>query len=56
VKLRGLEPGARYVVHDVDEAESREATGHELMEDGLRLQAVERSAAVVVRYARQPRG
>jgi len=52
LKLRGLEPNARYVVADVDLQTPQEFSGAELSEKGLLLTAKNRPAAVVVIYRR----
>ncbi len=51
VKLRGLDPKARYAVTDIDHPESaQEFTGAELAERGLLVVAPNQPAAIVVTY------
>lgn len=51
VRLRGLDPRARYRLRDLDEASVRVLTGQELMQ-GLRISAPARPFAVVLHYER----
>jgi alpha-galactosidase len=51
VRLRGLDPRARYRLRDLDEASFRVVTGQELMQ-GLRISAPARPFAVVLHYER----
>jgi alpha-galactosidase len=53
VKLRGLDPEARYEVKNLDEEKSRRATGRELMETGLTVTAKEKPAALVFSYEKK---
>lgn len=51
VKLRGLDPKARYAVTDIDHpANAQEVTGGELAERGLLVVAPNQPAAIVVTY------
>jgi len=60
LRLRGLEPDARYRLTDLDAGRSKQMTGLELMEQGLPVALKERPAAVIITYqrvkARRPRG
>jgi alpha-galactosidase len=49
-KLRGLDPAAKYVVQDLDTAESRELTGGALMDDGLKVAIETQPGSVVITY------
>lgn len=49
-KLRGLDPAARYVLANRDEASTTEATGRELMEGGLPVSMKDRPSAAVITY------
>ena len=51
-QLRGLDPGARYKLTNLDVPGSTEATGRELMESGLPIAIQQRPCAVVVTYKR----
>ncbi|MBN2476980.1 MAG: NPCBM/NEW2 domain-containing protein [Pirellulales bacterium] len=51
-RLRGLEVDARYTVRNLDAAAPTEATGRELMEDGLPVSIEDRPGAVVITYQR----
>ena len=51
-KLRGLDPEARYIVIHLDVPGRTEATGRELMEQGLRVVLEERPGAAIVIYQR----
>jgi alpha-galactosidase len=51
VKLRGLDPKARYAVTDIDHpANAQEVTGVELAERGLLVVAPNQPAAMVITY------
>jgi alpha-galactosidase len=52
LKLKGLDPAARYQVTDLDDANSpgREYTGATLMDEGLLVTATERPSAKVLTY------
>jgi alpha-galactosidase len=50
--LRGLDPKARYSVTDVDSGKSVEATGRDLMENGLAVTVHARPGAALVTYRR----
>ena len=52
LKLRGLEPDARYRLTDLDDLHATEAAGRELMQDGLDVTVDERPGVVVVAYER----
>jgi alpha-galactosidase len=49
-ELRGLQPGARYAVTDLDAAGSRELTGRELMDEGLPIVIKAKPGAAVITY------
>jgi alpha-galactosidase len=51
-QLRGLQPGARYAVTNLDETGSTELTGRELMDDGLPVVIKAKPGAVVITYKR----
>jgi len=50
LKLRGLDPRARYVVTDVDDAKPVELSGRELMAKGLWLTLPEKPSVRIVTY------
>jgi alpha-galactosidase len=52
LKLRGLDPDARYTVRDVDQSQGTQKTGRELMENGLLVSIAERPGAVLITYSR----
>jgi alpha-galactosidase len=54
LKLRGLEPQARYLLQDIDRGDPREVQGQELLETGLRVTAVAPQTALIFTYHRQP--
>lgn len=54
VRLRGLDPQARYAVTDVDTGAVREATGQELMDRGLPLFAAAPRTALILTFRRIP--
>ncbi|HLZ10469.1 MAG TPA: GH36 C-terminal domain-containing protein, partial [Chloroflexota bacterium] len=49
-KLRGLEPGATYVLTDVDRGEIARKSGEDLATSGLILTIEEQPSAVTIRY------
>jgi alpha-galactosidase len=51
--LRGLEPGAQYVISNLDTGKTQELTGRELAEAGLLVVAEKRPSAVVVVYKKK---
>jgi alpha-galactosidase len=51
-QLHGLDPEARYTVTNLDVPGRTEATGRELMEQGLRVVLEERPGAAIVIYQR----
>ena len=51
-QLRGLEPGARYALTDLDAAGSKVLTGRELMDEGLPVVIKAKPGAVVITYQR----
>jgi alpha-galactosidase len=53
VKLRGLEPKARYLLEDFDGPGGKEATGRELMETGLLIALKDCPAAGVIVYRKK---
>jgi alpha-galactosidase len=50
VKLRGLEPGARYTLTDLDADRPQQLSGRELGETGLLVTAPNRPSAIVILY------
>jgi alpha-galactosidase len=54
LRLGGLDPGARYVVQDIDGGERREAPGRELLETGLEVTAENPQTALLFTYQRKP--
>ncbi len=54
LKLRGLDPAARYTLTDFDAGPRGQFSGRELMDEGLSVEAVERPQAVVIAYRRGP--
>ena len=48
--LRGLDPGASYLVNDLDSQLSEQLTGRELMDKGPRVSISERPGAAIVTY------
>ncbi len=54
LKLRGLDPEARYVFQDIDGAEPRAIKGQELLETGLKVTAANPQTALLFTYRRQP--
>ena len=53
LRLRGLEPDARYAVKDVDSpGQTRTHTGRELMERGLTIETKVAPQAVILTYER----
>jgi alpha-galactosidase len=49
-KLRGLEPGARYVLLFVDSGERKEVTGSELMDKGLTVELPNPRSSALITY------
>jgi alpha-galactosidase len=54
LKLRGLDPAARYTLTDFDAGPGGQFSGRELLDEGLLVEAVERPQAVVITYRRGP--
>ena len=54
VQLRGLDPRARYVVTNLDDAKAREVSGRELMDKGLLLTLPETPSAHIHTYRQIP--
>jgi alpha-galactosidase len=52
LKLRGLDPAVRYTLTDFDARSSRQASGRELMDEGLLVEADDRPQAIVIAYRR----
>jgi alpha-galactosidase len=52
LRLGGLDPRARYGVIDFDDPRPREMSGKDLMATGLTLSALQRPAALLLRYER----
>lgn len=52
VKLRGLDPDARYTLTDLDSHQSQTATGRQLAEEGIVLEAPKKSQAILWTYRR----
>ncbi len=52
LKLRGLDPAVRYTLTDFDAGSSRQASGRELMDEGLLVEADDRPQAIVIAYRR----
>lgn len=52
LKLRGLDPGARYRVRDFDSGALAEASGRDLMEEGALVEISERPGAAILVYER----
>jgi hypothetical protein len=50
VRLRGLKPGATYLVEDLDGAPERRLTGKALMQEGLILRLERAPGSAVLRY------
>jgi len=55
LKLRGLDPKARYRVRDLDAPRAKEITGRELMEKGILVTIAAQPGAVVITYQRAKR-
>jgi alpha-galactosidase len=49
-KLKGLEPDARYEIHDFDQEEKIIMTGQELIEKGLRITFTQQPGAALIQY------
>ncbi len=54
LKLRGLDPAARYVIRDLDGAPAREILGRDLLQSGLNVTAATPQTALLLSYQRQP--
>jgi alpha-galactosidase len=52
VRLRGLEPGAKYAVTDLDRPGAREIAGRELMDSGLSIAIKDQPGSAVIVYRR----
>lgn len=52
VRLRGLDLDGRYTVHDRDGGTSAEASGHEMMGEGILISIPERPGSAIVEYRR----
>jgi len=52
LKLRGLNPAARYTLSNLDLPDTTEKTGRELMDDGLPVSIKDQPGAVVITYRR----
>ncbi|NQT84447.1 GH36 C-terminal domain-containing protein, partial [bacterium] len=52
LKLRGLDPEAKYTVGDLDVRKPQELSGRELMEKGLSVTISDRPGAAVITYTR----
>jgi alpha-galactosidase len=52
VRLRGLEPGARYAIIDLDRPGVKEIVGRELMETGLSIAIQDQPGSAVIVYRR----
>ncbi len=50
LRLKGLDPAARYTVTDLDGKLSTQATGAELMEQGLAVTIEDQPGAVIITY------
>jgi hypothetical protein len=50
LRLRGLEPDAKYEVKDLDSGRPQQVTGRELMEKGLVINIAEKPGVAVVTY------
>jgi hypothetical protein len=55
LKLRGLDPEARYAVRDLDAKVTVEASGRELMEEGFLLSIPDQPGSAIVEYRRMER-
>jgi alpha-galactosidase len=51
-KLRGLEPGARYMLNNLDSGESQTLTGRELLDTGLAMSIENQPGDAVITYAK----
>jgi alpha-galactosidase len=54
LKLRGLEPRARYLVENIDGGQPREMSGRDLLETGLKVTAPDPQTALLFTYRRLP--
>lgn len=52
LRLRGLDPGASYVLTNLDSGESQTLTGRELLEKGLALAIDEQPGSALITYAK----
>jgi len=52
VRLSGLDPYARYGLTDLDRAGTAEASGRELMTEGLRVEVSEKPGAAIILYSK----
>ncbi len=52
LKLRGLDPEARYLVRDLDAPRARTFAGHDLLDPGLRVNVNSQPGALVITYRR----
>jgi len=52
LKLRGLDPKARFVVKELDDRENGEMSGQELLEQGLPVAIEDRPGVAVIAYER----
>jgi alpha-galactosidase len=50
LRLRGLDPEAKYVLRDLDKGEVGEKSGRELMDEGIRVEIGERPGSVLMTY------
>jgi hypothetical protein len=50
LKLRGLDPGARYTIRNLDSSESTEFSGRVLMEEGLSVTLRDQPASALLTY------
>ncbi|MDQ1256782.1 MAG: Alpha-galactosidase, partial [Candidatus Hydrogenedentes bacterium] len=53
-RLNGLDPEARYRIRNFDESDTKEASGRELIENGLLAAAPVRPSALIFVYTRLP--
>src|SRR5439155_1643560 len=53
LRLRGLDPEARYTVRDLDQPQGTQMAGRELTESGLLISIRQRPGAVVITYRRR---
>jgi alpha-galactosidase len=55
LRLRGLDPDARYTLKDVDAGSSWQASGRELLDEGITVTSPVRPAAILITYQREKR-